>query len=158
MEEVMGSDHNQRIYTVAEIEAKSYKYKSRGLFVFCVGMPSGIIGLFMVPFVHQILWQAASAALSILIMLASMAIFAYTRASDVCIFVDKPKTLSVCKRIEAYPELHEEFCRIMDIRQVLTLAEYRRFKEAVDQIAASAADKATADELDAAVNRLRCGD
>ncbi|MHB1641122.1 MAG: hypothetical protein ACYCS8_00500 [Acidithiobacillus sp.] len=158
MEIVEGFDQNPRIYTVAEIEARSRKRLWRGAFAFIVGIALVVLGFWIMPFVHPFEWQLAVFMMILVTILAYIVIWLPFLRPDDCVFVDKPEMLSLCEKIEPYPELRQELCRIVAVRPVLTRAEYWRMADAVDQIRVSAADKETADALAAALKRLSCGD
>ncbi len=154
-----GTDPNRRIYTVEEIEANSYKQARRDTFVLVVVMFSFFTGLRMIPFIHSLFWQDTAAAMLTVVLLASMLILTIRAPSpEDCTFVGMPEMLPIYKMVEPYPELREAFCKIVAARPVLTQAEYRRFKEAIDRIATKAADIAAADAWAAAREHLQCGD
>lgn len=159
METEKGTDPNHRIYTVEEIEANSYQQARRDTFVLVVVILSFFSGLCMIPFIHSLFWQDTAAAMLTVVLLASMLILTICSPSpEGYTFVGMSEMLSICKMVEAYPELREAICRILAIRPVLTQAEYRRFKEAIDRIATKAADIAAADAWAAALEHLQCGD
>ncbi len=158
MEIVEGFDQNPRIYTVAEIEARSRKRLWSGAFAFIVGISLVILGFWIMPIVHPFEWQLAVFMMILVTILAYIVIWLPFIRPDDCVFVGKPEMLSLCEKIEPYPELREELCRIVAVRPVLTRAEYWRLTDAVDQILANTADQSTAEALDAALKRLSCGD
>ncbi len=157
------SDLNHHIRAVAEIEADFNKLSKRYFLAFSVTLLVCITGVLMTSFIHGSFEQnMAAATFFCAFTLAWMIITIKLPTSAQYTFVSTKEMVSICEKVERYPELREALCQILSIRPVLTKAEYVRFALATDKLTTNeeqAADKLATEEAWAAVQkRLRYDD
>ncbi len=157
------SDLDPHIRTVAELEEDFRKLSKPYLLALAVALLVCITGLLMTPLIHGAFNQNTAATVFICaFMISGMIITVKLPMPSQYSFVGTKEMVSIGEKVERYPELRGEFCRILSVRPVLTEAEYARFASAIAELTANeeqAADKLATEESWAVVQkRLRCGD
>lgn len=119
----------------------------------------GVTGMLTAFFVHGIFWQNATVAVFFCsCMLSGMFIITRLPMPSQYEFVGTKEMVSMGEKLKSYPELREEFCRILRVRPVLTKYEYVHFASLIADKEEDTEKLATKEAWALMQERLCCDD
>ncbi len=130
------------IQTVAELEEEYRKLSKPYLLALAIVSLVCVVGLVVALFIHGLFWQNATVTVFFCLgALSGMFLVARLPMPSQYDFVGTKEMVSIGEKLKPYPELCDQFCRIIGVRPVLTKAEYTHFASAIADKEADKADE-----------------